>query len=540
LPAAFFVSAEESLFLPCSADKARFNYHHGEFVRFLEKKDLLSETAISMGPLPRLHSALRIALPILLLSFVAGQTPRDDTAQIASALRDQQYDKALELLNVALKESPDNAQLLTMQGVAYAGQGQKKEALASFRRALKISPNSIPALQGAAQIEYDNGSAGGIPLLEHLLQLRPDDLTSHGMLAVLEYQQGNCTRAVPHFEKAASLFDRQPPALHAYGTCLAKLKRFDKAASVFEKSLALNPEDRRERQVLASIQLVSHMPDKALITLDPLLGANPDASTLELASAAYEAAHDTEKAVEALRQAILLDPRNVNLYVDFAAIAATHQSFEVGIHVVNDGMHLLPDAAPLYFARGVLYVQLAEYDKAEIDFEKAYELDPSQSLTVAAQGLAAVQRNDLSHALADVQQKLARKPDDPILLYMQADVLTQQGSTPGSPDFQTALRSAKKAVTLRPSLGPARSVLAKLYLQAGQYPEAAIQCRKALEIDPKDQTALYHLIQSLRRTDKKGEIPELLKRLAQLRQDATKDEREQYRYKLVEEDTPGK
>lgn len=39
-----------------------------------------------------------------------------------------------------------------------------------------------------------------------------------------------------------------------------------------------------------------------------------------------------------------------------------------------------------------------------------------------------------------------------------------------------------------------------------QYPEAAVQCRKALEIDPKDQTALYHLIQGLRKADRKGEI----------------------------------
>jgi tetratricopeptide (TPR) repeat protein len=490
-----------------------------------------------MGRFTRPFSAFRIALPLLLLSLALAQTAPNHAAEVAIALRDQQYDKALELLSVALKESPGNAQLLTMQGVAFAKLGKNKEALASFRQAIKTAPNNIPALQGAAQIEYDNGSASGIPLLEHLLKLNPDNLTSHGMLAVLEYQHGNCARAVTHFERAASLFERQPSALHAYGTCLARLKRFDDAAAVLSSSLALNPDDQRERHVLAAIQLMAHAPEKALTTLNPLLGANPDSSTLELASAAYESSHDTEKAVEALRQAILLDPRNINLYVDFAAIAATHQSFDVGINVVNDGVHLLPEAAPLYFARGVLYVQLAEYEKAEADFEKAYELDPSQSLTVAAQGLAAVQRNDLSHALTEVQQKLARKPDDPILLYMQADVLTQQGATPGSPEFETALRSAKKAVALRPSLGPARSVLAKLYLQNGHYSEAAVQCRKALEIDPKDQTALYHLIQAVRKTEKKGEIPELLKRLAQLRQEATKNEREHYRYKLVEGDT---
>jgi len=479
--------------------------------------------------------------PILILSIALAQSAQDRITPIAAALRNQQFDQALALLHSALQQSPGNSELWTMQGVAYAGRGQKKEALSSFRSALKISPDNIPALQGAAQIEYEAGSPAGVPLLQHLLRLRPKDATTNAMLAVLEYQEGNCKAAVQYFAAAGAQFDSKPEALHAYATCLVRLKRFDEAVGVFKKSVAFNPGDRQERQLLASIQLMAHKPQDALETLDPLLSGNTaDAGTLDLASAAYEDAHDTEKAVESLRQAIFLDPQNVNFYLDFAAISATHQSFQVGINVVNDGIGLQPKAAPLYFARGVLYVQLAEYDKAQADFEKAYELDPTQSLSVAAQGLAAVQQNDLSHALADVQEKLAQRPADPILLYLQADVLSQQGAAPGSPEFQTAMRSAKKAVALRPTLGPARSVLAKLYLQAGQYPEAAVQSRKALELDPKDQTALYHLIQALRKTDKKSDIPELLKRLALLRQEATNDEREQYRYKLVEGDAAPK
>ena len=95
---------------------------------------------------------------------------------------------------------------------------------------------------------------------------------------------------------------------------------------------------------------MAHKPQDALATLDPLLGPNSaDAGALDLASAAYEEAHDTEKAVESLRQAILLDPQNVNLYLDFAAISATHQSFQVGINVVNDGINLQPKAAPSVF-----------------------------------------------------------------------------------------------------------------------------------------------------------------------------------------------
>ena len=490
-----------------------------------------------MQPWPKL---VAIAAPLLLFSTLLAQPDPERIAPIASALRDQQFDRALGLLGPALRQSPGDAQLWTMQGVAYQGKGEAKQALASFRQALKRSPDYIPALEKAAQIAYDAENPEGIPFLERLLRLRPNDVTSHGMLAVLEYQKGDCAAAAVHFEQAAALFESKLPALHAWGTCLVKLKRFDKADEVFQKSLALDPGDPRERQILASVQLMAHQPQQAITTLDPLLAATPDALTLELASAAYEDSHDTEKAVETLRQAILLNPHNVGLYVDFAALAATHQSFDVGINVVNEGINLQPKAAPLYFARGVLYVQLADYEKAQEDFEKAYDLDPSQSLSVAAQGLSAVQQGDLAHALAGVQEKLARRPDDPILLYLQADFLVQQGAEPGSDDFQTAMRSVKKAVELRPTLGPAHGVLAKLYLQSGQYADAAVQCRKALELNPRDQSALYHLIQAVRKDDRKHEIPGLLKQLAALRQQASQDEREQYRYKLVEGDAQSK
>lgn len=479
----------------------------------------------------------RWALPLLLVSMAQGQRREE---RIAAALREQQFDAALKLVREALKETPGNAQLWTMQGVAYEGLGNTAEALGCYRHALKLAPDDIPALEKAAQLEYDAGHPEGIPLLEHVLRLRPNDVTSHGMLAVLQYQKGDCAGAVVHFEKAAALLESKAPALHAYGACLVKLKRFDKAGAVFEKSMALNPGDGRERQVLASVQLMARRPEQAIATLEPLLSAKPDGASLELASAAYEDLHDTDKAVEILRQAILLEPENVSLYVDFAALSAAHQSFQVGIDVVNDGINLQPKAAALYFARGVLYVQLADYAKAQSDFERAYELDPAQSLSAAALGLAAMQGSDLAHALAGVEKKLTHRPDDAVLLYIEADILAQEGAEPGSADFERAMRSARKAVALRPALGPAHGVLAKLYLESGEYGEAAAQCRKALETDPKDQASLYRLVQALRKTGKNEEIPDLLKQLAWLRQQANREQREQNRYRLVEGEAEAK
>jgi tetratricopeptide (TPR) repeat protein len=170
---------------------------------------------------------------------------------------------------------------------------------------------------------------------------------------VLEYQQGNWEAAVRHFEKAGALFDAKLGALHAYATCLVKVRQFARTAMVFQRAVALDPANAHERRLLAAIQLMAHQPQDALARLQPLEAGSPDAQTLELAATAYEDSNDTPQAVATLRRAILLHPRNVNLYMDFVNISSAHDSFQVGIDVVSDGIEQVPQAAPLYLARGV-------------------------------------------------------------------------------------------------------------------------------------------------------------------------------------------
>jgi tetratricopeptide (TPR) repeat protein len=480
----------------------------------------------------------KLGLPValvFLLTWAFGQSSGERIGPITSALRAREFDKALQLLQPALQQSPKSAQLWTLQGIALSGEERETEALASFRNALKISPEYLPALEGAAQLEYKAGSVAAVPLLQQVLRLRPSDSTSHAMLAVLFCKRGDCAAAVRHFEQSTSLLDSQPSALQQYGACLVRLKQLDKAISVFRRLVDLGSADSSARHYLASVQLMAEHPKDAIETLAPLLQADaPNSKSLQLAASAYEANGDTPEAVRLLRQAIVSDPGNVDLYLDFASISMDHQSYEAGVAMVNSGLAQQRNAAPLYVARGVLYVQLAQYDQAEADFDKADELDPKQAISSAALGLEAVQKNDPEQALATVRSKLAKRPNDAYLLYLQADILSQTGPELGSTGFQTALRSAKEAVSLQPSLAPAHNLLAKLYLQSGQNRAAIEESRIALNISPQDQSAVYHLIQALRKTGDKTELPDLLKRLAQLRQDATRQEEQRNRYKLIE------
>ena len=62
------------------------------------------------------------------------------------------------------------------------------------------------------------------------------------------------------------------------------------------------PNDLRCRRALAAVQLAAGRPQDALATLQPLLGSEPDVSTMRLAAAVYEANKDTPNAVKILQR----------------------------------------------------------------------------------------------------------------------------------------------------------------------------------------------------------------------------------------------
>jgi tetratricopeptide (TPR) repeat protein len=473
--------------------------------------------------------------------FAQNTAPSAPTAPIESALRGHDYPQALQLAQSAVQQSPKNPKLWVLQGIALSRLGRRHEALAAYDRALAISPDYLPALEGAAELEYQAESKRALPLLERVVKLRPNDPTANAMLGVVKYKQRDCASAVEHFRASWQLISSQPAALAQYGTCLMNLDNAEDALPVFQRLLSLQPDDSHARYNLAVVQLAAHSPKEAVETLQPLLGAaSPHPEALDLASSAYEESGDTPKAVNLLRQAIVLDPKKTRYFVDFATLSFAHQSFQVGVDMINVGLKETPNAAQLFVARGVLLIQLGQYEKAEADFEKASQLDPTQTSGAVAEGLAQMQQSNLDQALTTVRARLKDHPDDAFLHYLEADILFQKGADPGTPEFKDAIAAVCRAEQLRADFVLAYDLLGNLYLKSGEIDKSIAQSRRALGQNPSDQEALYHLIQALRQSgkDSKGELPTLVKRLAVLRQQARQAEASGNRYRLYESSLP--
>ncbi len=483
--------------------------------------------------MPRL--ALLVSIVAAVLGLARCQEPSASVTQINSLIRSEKYDQALALAKSALRTHPGDARFWTLEGIIYSLKKDREKGISAFGKALRLSPDFVPALKGQVQLFYLGHDQRAIPLLQRLLVSDSSDQIAHEMLAMLERDRGDCRAASEQFLASKESVMDHAQSLEGFGDCLVRLNQFQEAIPVFERLAELRPASTNPKYDLAFVLVAAKQYERALQVLEPLLTpGKEDAEIMSLASEAYEATGKTPAAVSALRQAIVLNPREVEYYVSFATICLDHDSFEVGIDMMNAGLSYNPSSAKLYISRGLLYAQLAEYDEAEADFKHADQLDSNQTISSYADDLAAMQRNDPDKALNRLRTQLKDHPDSPLLNFLLAKLLMMQTPEPGSAAFNEAKWSSELAVKLKPSLVDARDVLASIYMALGQYELAVEQSRLSLQYVPSDETAAYHLLVSLRHAGDKNEIPELVKHISDLHRESRQKESNRKMYRLVE------
>ena len=277
----------------------------------------------------------------------------------------------------------------------------------------------------------------------------------------------------------------------------------------------------------------------AAAALQPLLsGDKPAEDVLTLGASVSESLGDTQRALDLLRKAILLYPKEQAAYLDFVNMAYQHASPQVGLDMVNLGLQQIPKAAELYFARGVLFCQLGRLDDGFADFTRANQLDPSLSFVGIAEGIAQSQAHHNGEALAQFRIAVKQHPEDAMAWYLLAEALSAKGYAKGTPGFAETVASARRAAQLDPKRVEPQDLLASIELQGEDLQAAIAASRAALAIDPQDPQALYHLVLAVRKTDDKAELPALVKRLMDARRDAEARTERTRSHTLVELNQP--
>jgi tetratricopeptide (TPR) repeat protein len=464
------------------------------------------------GPLP----AFAIGIVLSVAPYIAqSQGVAPSVTAAVEALRERNFPEALRLSEALTSANPRNPQAWTVNGLALTNLGRQQQALKSFHRALAIDPNYAAALEAAAQLEYDSGSPEAEETLKRLLRLNATDQTAHAMLGALAYGHKDCTAAIGHFEESAQLIDDQPLALREFGVCLVRENRPADAVPVFQHLEQVQPDEWRSAYNLGLVQYLAHDNARAIETLKPITeGASPSADALNLISAVYEANKQVPEAVAALQRAIQVAPHDVDNYFDLAALSLVYGPYQVGIDVLNTAVKIVPGSAALYIERGVLYVQVGSYQQADEDFQRANALQPGQNFGTLARGISMMQQNKVGQSLEILRSRLKQSPTDPALNYALTEALLRKGVEPGTPEFREAKNAAQTAVLHQPNFALAYDALSVLDLNAGLVSEAAGADRLALQADPDNFSAAYHLLLCLRKGGNQEEVRELAKKIA--------------------------
>lgn len=455
---------------------------------------------------------------------------------ITDAMRNRDFQTALNLCQAALASRASDYRIWTLRGMALAESGNLPLATQAYEHALRLAPGFLPALEGAAQSEFQLGRSDASVFLLKVLAQRPDDPLSHAYLGILDYRNKNCADAVNHFERAEPVVRNRPEILNEYGYCLATLGRDEEAASIFAQVEELDPTSQDARYNLALAQWKAHHPDEALTALQPLLDSTlAREDVLTLAADIYESKNDTLHAVELLRKALAANPTDLNTYMQFATLSYDHASPQVGVDILDFGLRQLPNQPRLYLVRGILLTQMGKFSQAAEDFATAGQIDPKLSFLGVAEGLIQSQQHHSAEALASFRSAAKAHPQEAYAQYLLAEALAEKGPSAGSPEYAEEVAAASRAVKLDPHLVAARDLLDDIYIESGQLDEAIKQSRAALSIDPNDQQAVYHLILALRKTNQKDQVPALLQRLLQLRANNSRDKAENKRFLLSDD-----
>jgi tetratricopeptide (TPR) repeat protein len=432
--------------------------------------------------------------------------------EIFVLLQAHQFRQAESIARAALAASPEDCGVELLLGLALRGEQKLEPAFASFRHVQSRCPQSLAAVEGAAETAFLLKRPEAKELLQHVIQIRPNDETSYAMLGSIEAHMGDCPGAVENYGKALSRIQQNGLALRQYARCLLLLDRAADAVTQLTQLLSLE-DNSLNRRALARAQSKANDRVAALATLQPLLGeGTQDTAALVLAARLAEDANDTPHAISWLRQAIQIDSHDLEAYLHFAEISFNHASYKVGIDFMNVGLREMPNEARLYLVRGVLKVQLSQTEEALQDLQEAHRLDPKLSFAEDAMGMLFSQNHDSAAALAFFDSQSKVHPKDALLQYLYAEALSEATGQDAA-QMEKALRASKLSVQLEPDYQPARDLLCTLLVRRGDYDAAVIQTEEALSKQPYDEVALYQEILAHRRLKHNGKTADLVKRL---------------------------
>jgi len=489
---------------------------------------------------------------ILLLSFClfAGQrsalgkklTPlpvlQEDALQRGlNALKEGQFQQALEALTIAENEQPKDPRIRNFRGIALSQLGETSEAEAEYREAIRLDshfedawrnlgfllwtqhrledsrqalgqaislvPNDSFARYYLGRVELE---AQRYPEAFRELELSgvpwPDDLdfllqTARGYIALGDKDEAhkNLHQAVTkplrpgQAAQAASLFvaiGEHDPAIELLKTAINSSQPGHSAWAQFDLSLTYLMARNYQQAMLEGHRCID-------LQRTSSGQASKNAAAWSLLGISQARLAHSDEAVQALRKAAALDPGNEENWLNLTRELMEASRYADAIFATQEGLAANPKSYALQLRLGAALLAAGKYPEAEASFRSL--VNAGDPLPTSYVGLAQVllregRAEDAATVLTGAQEKIGKHF---LLSYFLGLSLDRAAKRP------EAAAAFREAIRLSPDSAEAHLGLGKSQLVAGQVSEAIEELQQALRLSPENVQARRLLSQAYRR-----------------------------------------
>ncbi len=430
------------------------------------------------------------------------------------AIQSRQPDKAVQLLDEAVRVNPDAAAAHNNRGKALKDLDRLDEALASYDRALALQPDyaeahfnrglTLLALRraDAALADFDAAlslkpdypdalfqrgnillaqglSQEALASFDRVLALRPDHAPAH-------INRGNALNTLGRSDEALASFDRalaiKPDYAEVHvnrGNTLQALRRFDEALRSYDMAINLKPAYAEAHNNRGKLLRDLGRPDEALASHDQALACKPDTAEVHINRGnALQDLGRIEEALAGYERALALKPDYAEAYCNRGNALQILKRLDEALVSYDRALAIRPGYAEVHVNRGNTLQDLKRFDEAIASYDRALALKADYAVAHNNRGNALLLLRRLDEALESYARALAIKPDYEFLLgtYLltKMKLCDWAALAPHIDRLMTDLRAGKKVTPPFPALSlidtpELHKTAARIYCQS-KYP----------------------------------------------------------------------
>ncbi|MEG4215804.1 tetratricopeptide repeat protein [Microcoleus sp. Pol14C6] len=268
------------------------------------------------------------------------------------------------------------------QGNILKSQGRLSEAIAYFKNALVLQPNSIEATTNLAVTLHQTGDlAEAATYYQRALEIDQNCAQSHNNLGILLQDQGNIMAAISCFQKAIALNPVYVKALNNLGAILQQQGELPSAIACFHQALSVNSNYVPALVNLGAAMQTQSQLDEAERLYERAIGVEPNNPTghYHLGTLCLRAGK-IEQAISSLERAISLNPNYIEAITNLGSAVEQLGDVSRAIWCYNKALEIDVNCVKAHFNLSLVLLLTGDLPRGLAEYEWRWQTEQAKKL----------------------------------------------------------------------------------------------------------------------------------------------------------------